>query len=126
MTGVQTCALPICLGNEAINQNPEVFFFSTDYRPIDELATISILDEIFTKLAPTDPLNKKHSTQGWAFLRDVQSRVSDLKREGISPVVFQQILDDNEQFFTLARPIIASFLVIVSVFPWCNLYIVNC
>lgn len=55
------------LGNEMINQNPEVFFFSTDYRPIDELATISILDEIFTKLAPTDPLNKKHSTQGWAF-----------------------------------------------------------
>ena len=97
------------LGNEMINQNPEVFFFSTDYRPIDELATISILDEIFTKLAPTDPLNKKHSTQGWAFLRDVQSRVSDLKREGISPVVFQQILDDNEQFFTLARPIIAEF-----------------
>ena len=67
------------------------------------------MDEIFTKLAPTDPLNKKHSTQGWAFLRDVQSRVSDLKREGISPVVFQQILDDNELFFTLARPIIAEF-----------------
>ncbi len=97
------------LGTEIINQNPEYFFFSANYQPADELATISILNEIFSTLSITDPLSKKHPTQTWVFLTDVQSRISELKREGITPTTFQEILEDNEQFIQLARPIIADF-----------------
>ncbi len=97
------------LGTEIINQNPEYFFFSANYKPADELATISILDDIFTNLGLTDPLSKKHPTQTWVFLTDVQSRISELKREGITPTTLQEILEDNEQFIQLARPVLADF-----------------
>ncbi len=96
-------------GTEVINHNPEYFFSGARYMPADDLASIEILQSIFNTFDYDDPLNKYNPKDGWTYLDSIRSRIRDLKKEGITPEVFEQILDDNETFISQARDIIKDF-----------------
>ncbi len=98
-------------GTEVISHNPEYFFSGAKYMPADDLASIEILQSIFNTFDHDDPLNQHNSKEGWTYLDSIRSRIRDLKKEGITPEDFEQILDDNETFISQARNIIKDFFV---------------
>ncbi len=96
-------------GTEMINQNPEYFFFGADFRPADDLASISILEAILNRMPQTDPLGSFHEDHGWTYLHDIRSRITDLKKAGISPVEFTKIVRANRDFLEKASVALTDF-----------------
>ncbi len=96
-------------GSEIINQNPEYFYHGALYTPADELTQTEILEEIFSSLDHNDPLSSFHPVQGYTYIRDVKSKLSDLKKAGISPQEFKEITLANEHFIKKANPLITDY-----------------
>lgn len=97
------------LGTEIINQNPEYFYDGALYSPADQLVQIEIMEEIFSNLPLDNPLSSYHPQQGYTYLKDVLNRISDIKKGGLSPKEFHDIISENKIFFEKALPSIQSF-----------------
>ncbi len=95
-------------GSEIIAQNPQYFYNGASYTAADQLVQIEIMEEILSDLSHKDPLNSYHPVQGYTYLRDILSRISELKQSGFSPDAFENHLRENEVFLKTAQPIIAA------------------
>lgn len=94
-------------GTEVINHNPEYFHQGAHFRAADELSSYEVLEEIFKKLAHSNPFS---TTMNGTFtaIRDAQSAIGDLKKSGLTPDELLKILDHNHTFVAFAEPIIAQ------------------
>jgi DNA helicase-2/ATP-dependent DNA helicase PcrA len=82
---------------EIIQKYPEYFYSGAFFSPADELAQIQILQNIFEKLPQRNPLRSEHPEQGFVYLKDVLKIIGYLKKAGILPDEFKQILKNNEK-----------------------------
>ena len=82
---------------EIIQKYPEYFYSGAFFSPADELAQIQILQNIFEKLPQKNPLKSEHPEQGFVYLKDVLKIIGYLKKAGILPDEFKQILKNNEK-----------------------------
>lgn len=96
-------------GAEIINQNAQYFFFGKGFQPADDLATIAILETILSQLPVHDPLAVYHEDLGWTYRSEIQSRISDLKKAGVTPAEFAEILDDNQKFLDQVNPLLVAY-----------------
>ncbi len=81
---------------DLIGRNPEYFYGSASFKPADDLARIAILDGIFKNLAHDNPLRAEHPAQGFVYLKTAQSVIRDLKKAGMTPQEFEQLLIANK------------------------------
>jgi len=91
-------------GREVISQNPDYFFDSADFQPIEGLGQRQILQSILEDLPSQNPLTSYHPSQGFVFQRDILSWISGLKREGLTPNEFEILMNLNKRFLTLVNP----------------------
>jgi len=79
---------------EVIRSYPEYFTIDRDSEPLSELERYDLLQQLIdqTQLEVIKPVNAPY-----LYLRDVVERISDLKRESISPQQFAQILQQEQQ-----------------------------
>lgn len=75
--------------SEVISEHPEYFDVARESTPLSDLERHSFFEDLLlhTKLELLRPLNRQ-----LYYLREVQSSISDLKREGVSPEEFEAIV----------------------------------
>ena len=75
--------------SEVIAQHPEYFDLDTTSQPLTDLEKYEVFEELLTssKLQVLKPLSRP-----LYYLGTVQSQISNLKREGVSPIQFEEIL----------------------------------
>jgi DNA helicase II / ATP-dependent DNA helicase PcrA len=81
--------------SEVIQKYPEYFYKGARFAPADDLAQIGILESIFKTLPYSNPFSSFHPEQGYVFLSSVHSSISNLKKAGILPDEFRQIIQAN-------------------------------
>ena len=79
-----------------IRQHPEYFPIQRDSEPLTDLERYEIHESLLNqvKLEQLKPLNAPYF-----FVKDIVSAISNLKREGVSPEKFEQIIADEQQAF---------------------------
>ena len=95
-------------GREIIAQHPEYFYKGAAYSPADDITQIKILQEIFVSLPHSNSLGSYHPEHGYTYIKDVKSRISDLKKGGLSPEDFRSVLESNRNFLMFADPLISQ------------------
>ncbi len=93
-----------------IARYPEYFFGSADFNPADDVTRLEIISTIFRTLSHENPLRSEHPDQGFVFLRPTLKSISDLKRAGMSPGEFRQVVLHNETILGLLNPLVARML----------------
>jgi DNA helicase-2/ATP-dependent DNA helicase PcrA len=89
-------------GTDIIHSFPEHFFGGASLLPSDSLASIKILENIFSELPHSDSLSSLYEGT-FAYLSDTQSAISHLKKGGLSPAEFRAVLDQNAKVFDYAN-----------------------
>ncbi len=90
-------------GTEIINKNPEYFYHGGRYNPADQLTQYAILEKILEDLKHTYSIGSYHPHQGFTYLKDILSRIDELKKGGLSPENFKLLLDENKDFLQQAN-----------------------
>jgi len=85
-------------GVETINSYPEYFWGGASLLPADDLATISILEKIFSELSYDNPLASVFDGS-FVYIRDTKSAISHLKKGGLTPDDFRAVLALNGEFY---------------------------
>lgn len=93
-------------GTEIINQNAEYFYKGAKFKPADDIIQIEILEEILKDLDHKSQLNSYSPTQGYNFIKEIKSKISDLKKGGITPQGFKEILEINNEYLENINPLI--------------------
>jgi DNA helicase-2/ATP-dependent DNA helicase PcrA len=89
---------------EVIAQNQEYFFFGAGFRPVDPITQIQILRTIFENLEHKNPLRAHHPEQDYTFLSDALSVIEALKKGGLTPSEFRNLLIQNQFFLEKSDP----------------------
>ncbi len=92
-------------GTDIIHSFPEHFFDGASLVPSDSLASIKILENIFSELSHNDPLSSLHEGT-FAYLSDAQNAISHLKKAGLSPAEFRSVLVENAKVFEYINPVL--------------------
>lgn len=95
---------------QVIARYPEYFFGSADFHPADDVTRLEILSDLFREMQFSNPLRSEHPDQGYVFLRPALGSISDLKRAGITPSEFAQILEANREVISLVEPLLAEYI----------------
>ncbi|MBC7472032.1 MAG: ATP-dependent helicase [candidate division SR1 bacterium] len=89
---------------DIIGKYPEVFFLGAQFTPLEEIARVEILENLFSKLDYTNKLSSRHPELGWVYKKDVENMIKDLKAAGILPDEFNSILKENLAFLQQLEP----------------------
>jgi len=84
--------------NEIISTHPQSFIFASDIKPLDELEKIEIIKSLIDQL-PVGALLKPWGDH-YYYQRDVIGRISDLKRENITPASLLNLIEAQSHFLT--------------------------
>jgi DNA helicase-2/ATP-dependent DNA helicase PcrA len=84
-------------GTQVINEYPEYFFGGASFRALDEIAKTTILEKILAGLDLKDPLASFHPTSGWIYKNEIETKIKNLKEEGLNFQEFRQILETNKE-----------------------------
>lgn len=82
---------------DIIQKYPEFFYKGAIFSPADDISKVDILEQIFKNLSYSDPLNSYHPEKGYTYLRDASSMIGNLKKAGINPEKFKEILIENKE-----------------------------
>lgn len=95
---------------DIIGRYPEYFFNATHFRPASDLIQSEILQSIFEKLPHKHVLSSFHPERGYAYLKEAQVRIKDIKKGGLTPKRFEEILIENESALTHLNEILRAHL----------------
>ncbi len=90
-------------GSEIINRNPEYFYQGASFNPADELIQFKIVEEILEGLKHDSLLRSYNPEQGYTYLRDILKKIGELKKGGLSPNTFREILEENKHYMELVN-----------------------
>ena len=93
---------------EIIQKYPEYFYSGAFFSPANELTQIQILEEIFEKLSHKNPLSSVHPEQGFVYLKDSLYLIQNLKKAGIEPEKFKEIINHNKNLIPEINEIIQN------------------
>lgn len=85
---------------EVIHDNPDLFIRESQGDPLGDLEKVTIITNILTKQKPKI-LRPKGAPDHYVL--SILSAISTLKREGIDPVEFEKILQNEEQVLALSE-----------------------
>jgi ATP-dependent DNA helicase UvrD/PcrA len=95
-------------GVDIISSHPEYFYEGTTFSAVDDLTQIEILENILSELPHGNDLSNLHPEGGYAYLDDIKSTISDLKKAGITPRDFRTIIEYNKKSLEFVNPAIDS------------------
>jgi DNA helicase II / ATP-dependent DNA helicase PcrA len=95
---------------DIIGRYPEYFFNATHFRPASDLVQSEILETIFERLPHKHVLGSKHPELGYSYLKEAQVRIKDIKKGGLTPERFKELLDKNAKAFVALNLILAKHL----------------
>ncbi|MDD3006960.1 MAG: ATP-dependent DNA helicase [Candidatus Pacebacteria bacterium] len=98
-------------GSEIINRHPECFYEGAIYAPIDEITKTEIIEDIIKNLKWSSRLRSYHPEQGYTYLRDIISRIDDIKKGGLSPEEFESLIAENKDFEDEANKFIGKVFI---------------
>jgi DNA helicase-2/ATP-dependent DNA helicase PcrA len=85
------------------------FFDSADFKPMEEIKQLEILNQIFENLEYSNQLKKYHPEEGWIYRKEVINKIKELKKNAISPQDFENILQENKKQILEVNQIFANF-----------------
>ncbi len=91
-------------GVDIISTYPEYFYKGMTFNPVDEVSQIEILEEILSDLPYDNDLGNLHPEGGYVYLKDIKSVIGELKKAGITPDEFREILLVNKKSLENLNP----------------------
>ncbi len=88
---------------------PEYFYGAAVFSAADEIMQIEVLEKIFQALPHGEPLRSEHPEQGFVYLKAARAAISHLKRAGIAPADFKEILTANAVGLAFIAPRMSIF-----------------
>lgn len=95
---------------DIIGRYPEYFFEASHFRPASDLLQSEILEKIFEKLPHKHIIGGFHPDLGYSYLKEAQVRIKDIKKGGLTPSRFRDILKENEKSFSELNEILEKYL----------------
>lgn len=95
---------------DIIGRYPEYFYNAVHVQPASDLLQSELLESIFERLPHKHILGSKHPELGYSYLKEVQSKIKDIKKGGLTPARFKEILSENEEAFARLNTILAQHL----------------
>lgn len=95
---------------DIIGRYPEYFFEATHFRPASTLIQSEILQTIFERLPHKHILGGFHPERGYAYLKESQARIQDIKKGGLTPERFRELLTENERAYTTLNLLLKDLL----------------
>lgn len=95
---------------DVIGRYPEYFFEATHFRPASDLAQSEILERIFERLPHKHVLGGYHRERGYAYLKECQSKIKDIKKGGLTPARFKEIILENAKVYPKLNEILVEHL----------------
>ena len=100
-------------GNEILGRYRYLFRDETDANVIDDIAASRILDAILTPLPWDHPY--KPRMRASETINDIRSTINNLKKWGITPLLYREIIQQNTETLQMLAPILQeAFLAIDS------------
>ncbi len=90
-----------------IQKYPEFFYSGAMFNAADPLAQIAILEDIFEVLPHDNPLRSIHPEQGYVYLSAVSKAIGNLKKSGLRPDEFLQLVLRNEKELLFINEVLA-------------------
>jgi DNA helicase II / ATP-dependent DNA helicase PcrA len=95
---------------DIIGRYPEYFYNGGHFKPASELVQSEILESIFKKLPHKHILGSYHSERGYSYLKEAQNKIRDIKKGGLTPERFRELLKENEGAFDVLNAILVEHL----------------
>lgn len=95
---------------DIIGRYPEYFFEASHFRPASDLLQSEMLEKIFEKLPHKHIIGSFHPDLGYSYLKEAQVRIKDIKKGGLTPNRFRDILKENEKSFSELNEILEKYL----------------
>jgi DNA helicase-2/ATP-dependent DNA helicase PcrA len=95
---------------EVMGKYPEYFYNASHMRPASELIQSEILEGMFARLPHKHPLGAYHPEMGYSYLKEAQSKIKDIKKGGLTPVRFKELIKENEELFTSLNVLVAKYV----------------
>ena len=92
-------------GSDLLQRYPELFLQKDDLSPADDLIIDRLLREICGQLSYQNHLKSP------SYIKDIKSLISGYKRAQITPMMLEQICQDNKDFMIKAAQIVNQYLV---------------
>lgn len=95
---------------DIMGRYPEYFWNGTYFKPASDLVQSEILENIFKRLPHKHILSSFHPEMGFSYLKESQVRIKDIKKGGLTPERFREILVENEHSFKKLNAILVADL----------------
>lgn len=95
---------------DIIGRYPEYFFNATHFRPASDLVQSEILESIFERLPHKHVLGSFHPERGYAYLKESQGRIKDIKKGGLTPARWKELLVENTEAYVALNTILLKHL----------------
>ncbi len=95
---------------DVIGRYPEYFFNHVSFKPASDLTQSEILQSIFERLPHKHLLGSFHPERGYAYLKECQVRIKDIKKGGLTPKRFKELLDENAGAYDALNQILVTYL----------------
>ncbi len=94
-------------GNEILNRYKYLFKEYEDSNTIDEILASRILEDILKPLVWDDPY--KPGMRASETIRDILKSITNLKKGGVTPILFKIILEVNKRHLESLTPILGEY-----------------
>jgi superfamily I DNA/RNA helicase len=98
-------------GAGVINQYQAKFFdrFGLDARQAEPVIQQQVFEGIMSNLPLGNPLGSKNPDGSWNFLKDIKSCISNLRKGGLTPMEYCQVLEDNKPILDQFQAVLEEF-----------------
>lgn len=95
---------------EMMGRYPEYFYSAARMSAASDLRQSEILESIFARLPHKHPLSAYHPEMGYSFLKESQARIKDIKKGGLTPSRFREIIEENKNIFSDINAVLAEHM----------------
>ncbi len=93
---------------DIIGRYPHFFYGGAFFQPADTLVQYDILEDIIKSLPSGDPLRSEHPEQGFVYLKPALDAIGALKKGGMSPAEFSDLLDKNNEEYEKCQDLVGE------------------
>lgn len=83
-----------------LNRYPEFFYGGFSMNSADEAIQTETIEKILRSLPANHPFSSYHNEHGFVYLSDIQKSISDIKRAGLSPEQFSELIKHSVNAYT--------------------------
>ena len=91
---------------DVIGRFPDFFYGGATFSAADELVQVEVLEDIFKEMSYDNPLRSIHPEEGYVYLKDAQFAISNLKKAGLTPSEFADLLEHNQKSLEYINPLV--------------------